>query len=90
MAGKAGRSGRKKKSGTVYRFDFYYRIIPGEDPPELEALLQAIVRARGRKRRDILQAALLGGIRPGQETAARQEDSDTTGMIDEMFGDFLA
>ena len=34
MAGIAGKSGRTKKPGKVYRFDFYYRFIPGEDPFE--------------------------------------------------------
>ena len=82
------RTGRPKKIGTVYRFDFYYRFIPGEDPPELETLLESIVQTSGRKRRDILRAALLGGLNRAQETAANTEDSEISGLFDEMFDDF--
>jgi hypothetical protein len=89
MPGKAGKSGRKKKSGTTYRFDFYYRVLPGEDPPELEELLKSIVQARGRKRREILQAALLGGIEQGRNEAAKQEDTETASILDDMMGSFL-
>ena len=88
MAGVAGRSGRSKKPGRVYRFDFYYRFIPGEDPPELEMLLESILQATGRKRRDVLRAALLGGLNRAQETAATTEDSEISGLFDEMFDDF--
>jgi len=84
------KTGRPKKSGTVYEFDFYYRIVPGEDPPELEELLQSIVQAKGRKRREILQAALWGGIEQGQDIAAKKEDSETTGILDDMMDSFLA
>jgi hypothetical protein len=82
------RTGRPKKPGLVYRFDFYYRFTPGEDPPELKALLESIVQAQGRKRRDILRAALLGGARQAQETATHSEDSDIAGLFDAMFSDF--
>jgi hypothetical protein len=88
MAGVAGRSGRHEASGKVYSFTFYYRFVPGEDPPDLEALLESIIQARGRKRRDILRAALLGGLNRGQETAATTEDSEISGLFDEMFDDF--
>ena len=90
MPGKAGKSGRKKKTGKAYRFSFYYRVMPGEDPPELEGLLESIVQARGRKRREILQAALLGGIEQGRDEAAKQEDTQTTALLDDMMGSFLA
>jgi hypothetical protein len=88
MAGKKGASGRPVSPGTVYQFNFYYRFTPGEDPPELEALLESIVQAQGRKRRDILRAALLGGARQAQETATRSEDSDVAGLFDDMFAAF--
>jgi hypothetical protein len=88
MAGRAGRSGRRKTPGKVYRFDFYYRFVPGEDPPELATLLESIVRAKGRKRRDILRAALLGGSQQAQATATQAEDSEIAGLFDEMFLDF--
>jgi len=88
MAGKAGRSGRRNLSGTVYRFDFYYRFVPGEDPPDLEVLLQSLVEAGGRKRRDILRAALLGGSQYAQALAAQSEDSEVTGLVDDMLADF--
>ena len=82
------RIGRPRKCGAVYRFDFYYRFIPGEDPPELKTLLESIVQASGRKRRDILRAALLGGAQQARETATNAEDSDVSGLFDEMFDQF--
>ena len=88
MAGRPGKSGRTKKPGKVYRFELYYRLVPGEDPPELEALLDSIIAAKGRKRRDILRAALLGGSKQAQDTAAKSEDSEITSVFDEMFSDF--
>lgn len=84
------KTGRPRKSGRTYEFDFYYRVTSGEDPPELEELLQSMVRAKGRKRRDIIRAALLGGIRQGQDTAAKNEDSETAGILDDLLGNFLA
>jgi hypothetical protein len=80
--------GRPAKPGKVYEFDFYYRFIPGEDPPELEALLESIIEARGRKRRDILRAALLGGSQQATETAARAEDSDDIALFEDMLINF--
>lgn len=88
MAGRAGRSGRRKAPGKVYRFDFYYRFIPGEDPPELEGLLESIVQAEGRKRRDILRAALLSGAQQAQLLADQAEDSEIAGLVDDMLADF--
>ncbi|GAB4428772.1 MAG: hypothetical protein Kow0031_09100 [Anaerolineae bacterium] len=80
--------GRPQKIGTVYRFEFYYRYIPGEDPPELKALLDSIIAVRGRKRRDILRAALLGGAQQARTTADQVEDSDMTHLFEDMFADF--
>ena len=88
MKSRKQRAGRPPEPGKVYRFELYYRLIPGEDPPELEALLESIVQASGRKRRDILRAALLGGLNRAQETAANTEDSEISGLFDEMFDDF--
>ena len=88
MAGKKGKSGRPGEPGRIYDFHFYYRFIPGEDPPGLEALLESIIQTRGRKRRDILRAALLGGLNRAQETAANTEDGEISGLFDEMFDDF--
>ena len=88
MAGKKGSSGRLTSPGKVYQFNFYYRFIPGEDPPELEVLLESIIQVSGRKRRDILRAALLGGLTQAQETAVKTEDSEISGLFDEMFDDF--
>lgn len=82
-------AGRPPKPGKVYRFELYYRLIPGEDPPELEELLQSIVQAKGRKRRDIIRAALLGGLGQAKQTAASTEDSETTGILDDMLDNFL-
>lgn len=84
----AGKVGRPPKSGTVYRFDFYYRIKPGEDPPELEELLKAIITAKGAKRRDILRAALLGGAQQAQKVTSRTEDSEDISLLEEMFAEF--
>ena len=50
--------------------------------------MESIVQASGRKRRDILRAALLGGLNRAQETAATTEDSEISGLFDEMFDDF--
>ncbi|MCP4409507.1 MAG: hypothetical protein GY807_17505 [Gammaproteobacteria bacterium] len=80
--------GRPQEPGKVYRFEFYYRFLPGKDPPELEALLDSIVGTKGRKRRDILRAALLGGSKQAQVTAAQSEDSEIAGTFDEMFAGF--
>jgi hypothetical protein len=80
--------GRPKESGRVFEFHFYYRFMPGEDPPELAALLESIVQASGRKRRDILRAALLGGSKEAQTTAARAEDSDMAELFDDLLADF--
>jgi hypothetical protein len=54
----------------------------------LGTLLESIIQARGRKRRDILRSALLGGARKARETATRAEDSEISGLFDEMFDDF--
>ena len=88
MAGVTGKSGRPKELGRVFQFFFYYRFRPGDDPPELESLLESIIQAKGRKRRDILRAALLGGLNRAQETAANTEDSEISGLFDEMFDNF--
>lgn len=80
--------GRPKKSGVVYQFPFYYRFIPGEDPPELKALLESIVAANGQKRRDILRAALLGGAQQAQSTADQVEDIAVSNLLEDMFADF--
>ncbi len=88
MAGVAGKSGRPKQSGKVYTFTFYYRLTPGEDPPELEALLDSIVQAKGRKRRDIIRAALLGGSQQARDVATQVENSESASLFDEMFDDF--
>lgn len=84
----ARKKGRPPKPGQVYEFDFYYRFVPGEDPPELKALLESIIQTQGRKRRDILRAALLGGAQQAQQTATHLEDSDIAGLFDDMFSDF--
>ena len=88
MAGKRGRSGRPKEAGKVYQFFFYYRFNPAEDPPELADLLEALIQAKGRKRRDILRTALLGGAQQAQATAGRVEDSEIAGALDELCDDF--
>ncbi len=80
--------GRPKKSGKVYRFEFYYRIVSSEDPPELEALLDSIIASKGVKRRDILRAALLGGAQQAHQTAEQAEDSQDNEMFTGMFDDF--
>ena len=88
MAGKRGRSGRRKEAGKVYQFFFYYRFNPAEDPPELADLLEALTQAKGRKRRDILRTALLGGAQQAQATAGQVEDSEIAGALDALCDDF--
>ncbi|MCP4992483.1 MAG: hypothetical protein GY934_01660, partial [Gammaproteobacteria bacterium] len=77
-----------KKPGEAYTFTFYYRFTPGEDPPELETLLNSIIQAKGRKRRDIIRAALLGGSQQAQNVASQVENSEGTTLIGDMFDDF--
>ena len=50
--------------------------------------MESIIQASGRKRRGILRAALLGGLHQAQETAVKIEDSEISGLFDEMFDDF--
>jgi len=88
MAGVSGKSGRRKGTGDVYRFTFYYRFVPGQDPPELKDLLEAVLAAKGRKRRDILRAALLGGAKQAHDTAQKTEDSRAEAMFEAMFENF--
>ncbi len=88
MPGQKGRSGRTSKIGQVYEFYIYYRWVPGQDPPELKALLEELSQATGRKRRDILRAALLGGAQQARDVAAKLEDSEDTTIFDEMFANF--
>ncbi|NJN99799.1 MAG: hypothetical protein HC875_39695 [Anaerolineales bacterium] len=88
MSGRKGKSGRRRQSGKVYRFTFYHRLIPGEDPPELAEMLEAITQAQGRRRQDIIRAALLGGSGQAQAAAAQVEDSESSGLFMEMFDDF--
>ena len=87
MASKQTR-GRPKQPGQIYEFHFYYRFNPAEDPPELADLLEALTQAKGRKRRDILRTALLGGAQQAQDTAGRVEDSEIAGTLDELCDDF--
>jgi hypothetical protein len=87
MPGVKGKSGRRKKPGKRYYLG-YFRLIPGEDPPELEALLDAIIAAKGRKRRDIIRAALLGGAEQAQDTAQQVEDGESVDLFADMFADF--
>jgi hypothetical protein len=86
MAGKRGRSGRRRAPGRLYRLSLRYR--PGVDPAELGELLEAIASARGRKREDILRQALIGGTQAGRQAAAHQEDSETKQLIDDLLGEF--
>ncbi|GIK40113.1 MAG: hypothetical protein BroJett011_39460 [Chloroflexota bacterium] len=88
MSGIVGKSGRKRRPGKVYQFTFFYRFLPGEDPPELAEMLEAITQARGRKRQDIIRAALLGGSGQAQAAAAQVEDSESSALFTEMLDDF--
>ena len=88
MAGKAGKSGRVKITGKVYRFYFYYRLDPASDPPELGEVLDSIIQAKGRKRRDIIRSAFLGGAQQAQVTAARTDDSEILQDVGDMFSAF--
>ena len=79
--------GRKPAPGKVYYLG-RLRFRPGQDPPELRSILEAITGAGPGKRGDILRAALLGGAQQAQDTADRAEDSLATGLLDAMFDDF--
>ena len=80
--------GRPRQSGKIYEFHFYYRFNPAEDPPELDILLKALTSTTGRKRRDILRSALLGGAQQAQDMATRTEDSEIASALDQMFDEF--
>ena len=86
MPGIPGRSGRPKEPGKLYRFSLRYR--PGVDPPALEKLLESVIAVQGRKRADILRAALLGGADQAQQTASKPEDSAAEALLDELFDAF--
>lgn len=86
MAGVKGRSGRFKLPGKYYRFG--YRYQPGIDPPELEALLEAILAATGEGRRAILRTALLTGADTANKVANADEDFEATQLIEALFDDF--
>ena len=79
--------GRKPASGKVYYLG-RLRFRPGYDPPELEEILITITQADRSKRADILRAALLGGAKQAQDTAANVEDSGIADLLDDMFTDF--
>lgn len=87
MAGVSGKSGRRRKPGKVYYLG-RLRFRPGQDPPELQDILNAIAEAGPRKRADILRAALLGGAQQAQDTADRVEDSQATGLLKALFDEF--
>ena len=79
--------GRKQAPGKVYYLG-RLRFRPGQDPPGLQDLLEAITRADSCKRADILRAALLGGAKQAQTAADQAEDSQATGLLGTMFDDF--
>ena len=79
--------GRPRAPGKVYCLG-RLRFRPGIDPPELEDILEAIVRTGPGKRADILRAALQGGAGLARQEANSAEDSRTRNLLDEMFSQF--
>jgi hypothetical protein len=69
----------------LYRFSL--RCRPGIDPPELEALLEAMTAARGAQRADIVRSALLSGAAQAQALAA-VEDSETVTLLEDILAAF--
>lgn len=88
MAGTKGNSGRHKALGEVYQFHFYYRFEPGVDPPELKTVLESICTSSGRKRREIIKAALLSGASEAGHMASAAESTMVRTLVDDMFSDF--
>lgn len=86
MTGVAGRSGRRRQPGRLYRFSLRFR--PGMDPPELETLLETINSARGARRADILRSALLGGAAQARAQAAAIEDTETVTLLEDILAAF--
>lgn len=79
--------GRPQKAGKLY--EIRYRSTPGLDAPEVIALLDQIVATEFSKRQEILRAVLHGsGITNAQAIADNKEDSETTALLDDMFGEF--
>jgi hypothetical protein len=72
----------------VYEFHFYFRFIPGVHPPVIQHVLEAIKKAQGRKRRDILETLLSGGAIEAAKVAAKPEDSEATALLGDMFVNF--
>jgi len=72
--------GRPRKAGKVYYLG-RLRFRPGQDPPELEALLDEIEAASPGRKAEILRAALIGGMTEGRVEANQVEDSETSELL---------
>jgi len=82
----AGR-GRPREPGKLYYLG-RLRYRPGIDPPDLSDLLEQIEQAGPVRRREILCAALIGGLEQAQQRADSAEDHEVTGMMDDLLGEF--
>ena len=81
---KGGYMGRPKAPGKLYQL--YVRFIPGQHPPELEALLERIANTPPGKRNKIIAQALIGGAEQINDQSIGSEDFETTDLLDDLFG----
>ena len=88
MSVSQSKRGRPPSPGEVYEFHFYFRFIPGVHAPAIQHVLEAIQKAKGRKRRDIIETLLSGGAIEAAKVAAKAEDSEAAALLGDMFSDF--
>lgn len=83
MAGQAGKSGRKRMVGTLYRLNV--RWSPARHSAELKELLEMLAGMGDAQRRgDILERAASGGVAEARE-AVRPEAEETMLLLDDLF-----
>lgn len=78
--------GRPPAPGKIYYLG-RLRFRPGIDPPELQDLLERLDEAGPVRRRELLRAALIGGLNQAAESPAAIEDDETAALMDNLLGD---
>jgi len=79
--------GRPPKTGQIYYLG-RLRYRPGIDPPGLQDLLEQLEGAGPARRREILRAALIGGLGQAQAAASTVEDAEVGDLMDDLLGEF--
>ncbi len=83
MAGRTGRSGRRRTPGKLYRFSV--RFNPGRHSPDLAELLELLAMAGPQRAADILDRVAGGGIGAARQ-AASVEAVETEAFLRDFFG----